>query len=138
MSAPIDRIERWLEAHGYDLEPGTAYVCYWEEKRVTYRPGDALATQLHGLLHECGHVLVTRSITRGRGTRYLRGYPNPRTHGARPNVSAVDLVHEEIEAWHRGYNLAKRLRIRIDATAYWKDYGQCIKRYFRRALAREV
>ncbi len=137
-AAAITKIEDWLKQRGYELKPGKAYVCYSDEKRVTYRPGDPVATQVHGLLHECGHVLINRTVARGRGTRYLRGYPCTRTRGARPNVSAADLVDEEISAWHRGFNLAKRLRIRLDADAYWRDYGVCIKHYFRRAIARRI
>lgn len=137
MYAALRKIDAWLEDHGYELEPGTTYAC-WYDGRVTYRPGDPLATQIHGLLHECGHVLVGRTIARGRGTRYLRGYPSERIRYARSNVSAADLVHEEIEAWHRGYNLAKRLHIRLNSKAYWREYGVCIKHYFRRMVARRV
>lgn len=137
-TTPLVKIESWLEAHGYALEPGAVYACWTDDKIVTYRQRDPAATRLHGLLHECGHVLVGRTVARGRGTRYLRGYPSPRTRRARSNVSAADLVHEEIEAWHRGYNLAKRLHIRVNARAYWREYGACIKHYFRRMVARRV
>lgn len=126
------KIEDWLEARGYDLQPGVGYACFWEEKIITYRPHDTRDTTIFALLHECGHVLVSEAIKRETvGVRYKRGYPNERTGKARPNVSAADVVHEEIEAWHRGFMLARRLSIRINAERYWKDYGKCIKRYFR-------
>lgn len=138
-SSSTRKISDWLESKGYTLEPGISYACYWEEKKVTYRPQDGLQCMVFGLLHECGHVLVSESIRRPTvGARYKRGYPNPRHGKQRSNVSAADVMHEEIEAWHRGFMLARRLGIRINVDAYWQDYGRCIKRYFKRLLKRKV
>lgn len=127
------KLENWLEDRGYTVEPGPNYCCWWQEKRVTYRPQDGLQTRLAGLLHECGHVLITRTVREGPSIRYKRGYTGPRTGKSRSKISTADLVHEEIEAWHRGYLLAKRLGIKLDLEAYWKTYGACIKGYFRKA-----
>lgn len=135
----IDKIEGWLEGRGYTLEPGNHYGCYRDGRVIIYRPKDPHQTMIGGLLHECGHVLVGASIERPSvSPRYKRGYPHRLTERARPNVSAADLIHDELEAWHRGYALAKRLAIRLDEQRYWRDYGYCIKHYFRRLLARKV
>lgn len=135
MTSSVKKIARWLKARGYTLKSGSHYACFWQDGIVTYRTQDTRQTQVSGLLHECGHVLIGRRMT---GTRYKRGYPSPWQGRARPNVSAVDLVHEEIEAWHRGFALGRRLHLRVDHLAYWADYGKCIKKYFRRALARTI
>ncbi len=91
------------------------------------------------MLHECGHVLVSEAVKRKPvGVRLKRGYPSPHWGTQRSNVSAADVMHEEIEAWHRGMELAKRLGVRLDEQAYWREYGRCIKRYFRRLLRRSV
>ena len=134
-SSSTRKIVDWLEAQRYEVVPGVSYTCCWDTRTITYRPQDSVSTIVNGLLHECGHILVDRSIRRG-GTRYKRGYPFPRAGKARPNISAVDLVHEEIEAWHRGLALAQRLGIRVNLRAYWQDYGKCVKSYFRKAIRR--
>lgn len=131
-----EKIERWLAGRGYTTRPGTGYAVYWEERCVTYRSRDSRETLLRGLLHECGHVLVGES--RGASVRFKRGYADPRTGRARTRVSAADILHEELEAWHRGFLLARRLRIRLNAAAYWRDYGFCIRRYCKRVLERAV
>lgn len=135
MTNSTRKIARWLKGRGYRLIPGQSYACFWQDHVITYRPQDSWQTQVSGLLHECGHVMIGRRMT---GTRYKRGYPSPWTGKSRPNVSAVDLVHEEIEAWHRGFALGRRLHVRVDSTAYWVEYGMCIKKYMRRALARTI
>ncbi len=136
VTAPV---VQWIADRGYRLEPGRSFACWWEEKLITYRPQEAAQTMLRGLLHECGHILVSESINRETtGTRFKNGYPSERTGMARTNSSAADLLNEEIEAWHRGFELGQRLEIKIDEPAYWKDYGVCIKRYCKRILQRKV
>lgn len=133
------KVVDWLEGKGYAVEPGVSFACFWEEKKITYRPQDSYQCTLFGLLHECGHVLVSEAVKRSTvGVRYKRGYPDPRYGKRRSNLSAADVMHEEIEAWHRGFMLARRLGIRLDVNAYWQDYGRCIKRYFKRLLDRKV
>lgn len=135
---PNPKLVDWLEAKGYTVEPARSYACYPDDK-VTYRQQDSAQTQLFGLLHECGHVLISEACKRpSAAPRFKRGYPSGRAGRQRSNVSAADLVHEEIEAWYRGYMLARRLGIRLNSEAYWRDYGQCIKNYFRKALRRCV
>lgn len=133
------KLETWARSRGYSLVPGRSYVCYKEDRTIHYRPGDRPMTQVIGILHECGHVLCDRAIqTQTITPRFKRGYPCPWTGKARPNVSAADLVHEEIEAWHRGYALARRLRLRLDRVAFWHEYGRSIKSYFRSMIKRNL
>lgn len=135
----LRRIEDWLNARGYEMVPGRSYCCFHADKIITYRASDRKQTKLAGLMHECGHVLIGLSQKKpGLGVRYLRGYDEPRTGKARPNVSGADLLHEEIEAWHRGFALARRLGIRLDPENYWRDYGRCIKGYAAKVASRKI
>lgn len=132
-------VARWIAERGYKLKPGVGFECRWDDKVIAYMPGVAPQTMLRGLLHECGHMLVGETLARNpEGVRFKRGYPSERVLKQRPNISAADVMHEEIEAWHRGYDLAQRLGVALDEPAFWKDYGFCIKRYCRRLLQRKV
>lgn len=86
-------------------------------------------TCLSGLLHELGHVLTglsrhQRKFKHGWQSTHATAYPTSL-------VGKADLIHEEIEAWYRGYALAKRLGIAVDESQFWRDYGQSIVSYIR-------
>jgi hypothetical protein len=114
------KIAAWLSARGYRLRSGQSYSVH--DRTVEYRPSDPAATRVIFLLHECGHVLYARNEPQHTG------YNDPRGR-ARSKASAADLVRDEIEAWHRGYALAGRLRIRVDPRAYRRAYGHSVMSY---------
>lgn len=139
MSAVPHQLAEWFERRGYTLVPAQRYECFEGDHVVTFRPGDARQSKLQGLLHEAGHVLIGEALKRSScGGRFSWGYPYPRRGKCRPAVSAVDLVHEEIEAWHRGWSLGRRLRLRVNEPAYWSAYGRCVAGYLRAAVRRSL
>ena len=81
-------------------------------------------TQLHMLLHECGHHLVT-SGTHGR---FPRGYG---AVGAvkRSTAHRIDVLDEELDAWDRGLRLARRLNLGVDSTRYADTRAKCVRSY---------
>ena len=90
------------------------------------------------LLHECGHVLIEQSMRRRLRRKFILGYHHPRQGRGRPRASAADILHEEIEAWHRGLGLARRLGVKVDLDAYWRDYGVAIHSYARGFVRRKL
>lgn len=127
------QLAEWFAQRGHSLKPSNTYAVH--ERTVYYRPGDPRQTRLAYLLHEAGHVLCGRCM---QTTRFLDGYYHPRTGRGRSYASAVDLVHEEIEAWHRGFALAQRMGLRVNETVYWRTYGRAILSYMRSAVRRKL
>ena len=73
--------------------------------------------QLFCLLHEAGHLII-RS-----GKDFSAIYPDS-TECPETQISKVDTIREEIDAWSRGKELAESLGIKIDEqkwNRYWKQ-----------------
>jgi len=68
--------------------------------------------QLHCILHECGHCLIG---DKDKTERFGMGYGNEDKHAKKTMHHRVDILEEEFEAWHRGWKLAKRLKV-LDAS----------------------
>ena len=90
--------------------------------------------QFYYILHEAGHVLVEKPLV-AYNERYTYGY----VAESDPNESKttrhrVDVVAEEVEAWHRGKKLAIRLGIDIDRDEYERHRCDAILTYFKWVL----
>ena len=89
--------------------------------------------QLYILLHECGHYLIG---DKEKHERFGMGYPQ---HNAGPAIKRTfhhrcDIVDEELEAWHRGWKLGKRLGLRVDKSEFDRLRTSLLKSYFKWAL----
>lgn len=82
--------------------------------------------QLFVLLHECGHFLVG---DRKPNQRYGRGWHAQDGPAKRTLVHRIDVVDEELEAWHRGLKLAKRLKIAVNIERYNQARARYVKTY---------
>jgi hypothetical protein len=84
--------------------------------------------QLYYLLHECGHYLVGRQE---HHERFRDGYPaaagNPEIK--RTFKYKITCLEEELEAWHRGWKLAKRLHLGLDREAWDEVRMECLRSY---------
>ncbi len=87
-------------------------------------------TQLHFLLHECGHYLVDKC-----GDRRVRR-AKAAIEGARSLVGKVDIINEEFEAWNRGRKLASRIHISINNTNFEIQRAKALSSYFYWATGR--
>lgn len=83
--------------------------------------------QLYYLLHECGHHLI--GFTE-HDERFGLGYPqteNPEVNTTFPHRLAC--LEEEIEAWHRGWKLSKRLKLKLNRKEFDAIRIECIRSY---------
>jgi len=92
--------------------------------------------QLYMLLHECGHHLIGFD---GEDERFGMGYP----YAEDPNVNAtfhhrIACLEEEIEAWHRGWKLAKRLHLQLERQTFDKVRLECLRSYIKWANGRQL
>ena len=86
--------------------------------------------QLFCLLHEAGHLILRKS------EGFKGNYPDVHKDG-RTQLSRIDIIREEIDAWAEGRELARSLSIEIDDhrwSRYWKHQ---VYRYVRWAVEQE-
>lgn len=109
------KIRQWLAARGYRLRRGTEFAVDVTHREVTY-PRCSYHLRVIGLLHECGHVLC------GEKYDYFR--------------DPSECLHEELEAWYRGWRLAQRLGVRVSRRAYVRERNARVAAYARALTGR--
>lgn len=87
------------------------------------------AKQVIYLLHECGHHLIYQHP--GEPNRFFMGYAQTDPQITRTFQHKLACLEEEMEAWQRGRNLAKKLKLRIDEFALEAIRINCIKSYIK-------
>lgn len=108
-------------------------IYFPEEKRIRLSGRLSPEKQVFVLLHECGHHLIGDKEKHERfGMGYSRVDSDPTI--TRTFRHKCDIIDEEYEAWHRGFKLAKRLRLKIDKDRYDKHRAEMIKTYLVWAL----
>lgn len=125
----------WCERRGlkvvFTAQSGGVYKHDEKTIEVTYRSYPDI--QLYTLLHEAGHHLVWCSNPKLYKERYERGYQRV-TEDDRTSQHKIDAIAEELEAWYRGWKLARRLKIYIDKEKYTACRNRNVRTYFRWAL----
>ena len=94
-----------------------------ESKIISINSTRSEETQLHILLHECGHVLVHSHGDKMNCRKIYNEYSE------QSKIYKVFTVIEEIEAWSRGLKLAERLNIPINKTKWNRDVSRAIWKY---------
>lgn len=103
-------ILNWSNSHNYDIETNVINVCKKGSKRNV----------LYTLLHETAHAIQYNS----KWHKQWGKIPE--------RDSLVKMIHdirEEIDAWDKGYKLAKRLNLEVDQEDYEKFASKHISSY---------
>ena len=97
-------------------------------KEIVISSRAAPERQLYYLLHEAGHFLVGRQE---RHERFVSGYPAGVEDPALKKTFKykITCLEEELEAWHRGWKLAKRLRLGLDRESWDVVRMECLRSY---------
>jgi hypothetical protein len=110
-------------------------------RRIQVNSDSSLESQMFTLLHECGHHLIFESAVRDPQLyieRFSRGYYSQlseeiiSTYGRK-----ISIIAEEIEAWVRGFNLSKRLDLKIDYVRFEEYKNRCLESYVKWGLEKE-
>ncbi len=130
----LSDIKAWCKKRGVSLmhynKNGGAY--YVVAKQICINSCMTPEKQMCYALHECGHHLIGNI---SKDERYGLGYPSqldPMTK--RKFVHRVDVIDEELEAWHRGWQLAERLKLYLIKSKYDDVKSQAIRTYMKWAL----
>ena len=137
----IETMVDWFDCRGYNVifeRGGDSHIDHSAGRggEVVVDSSPSLECQLHTLLHEAGHYMVSRR--RNYTTKFSHGYPA--VHGivntgrARTMRHWVHKVQEEVEAWEEGLNLAKLLGISIRTQAWERNKCPALMSYFREAI----
>lgn len=128
----------WCERRGIEVTFGKHPngVYFHEELKITVNGRLAPESQLYILLHECGHALIG---SRDRKERYGNGYSAEDVpHVTKTLLHKIDIVDEELEAWHRGLKLSKRLRLNVNVDRYNQTRAEYVKTYLQWAVKAET
>lgn len=130
----LQLVKDWCQdRHILLIESAKSRGEYWSrseddgQAKIYIPKNTSINNKLYTILHECGHHLVGyRYYPQRYSEGYTLGCDKRYTKTLRYRVEVLD---EELEAWHRGLLLAKRLGIYIDVEKYKLIRDKCIKRY---------
>lgn len=94
---------------------------------ITIAANASIEKQVFYLIHECGHHLISQHP--GDPNRFLAGYNQIDSHVVRTFQHRLACLEEEMEAWQRGRNLAKKLNLKLDEEALEKLRVHCLRTY---------
>ncbi len=106
-------------------------IYYPENKRIKINGRLQPEKQVFFLLHECGHHLIG---DKEKHERFGMGYSQDDPNVKRTFHNRCDIVDEELEAWYRGFKLARRLYLWINKERFDKTRTKMLKSYFAWAL----
>lgn len=133
--AKLAVVVAWVESRKLEVCFAKRFGGLYESwcSRITVNGRLEPEQQLYVLLHECGHHLVGE---RESGQRYSQGWHAEDGATKRTLVHRIDIIDEELEAWHRGLKLAKRLKIKVNAERYNATRARYVKTYLQWATGR--
>jgi len=123
-------IESWLFEKDYEVlyETDGQDAVYFGCKQIILNSRNHIEKRLYILLHECGHILINsnsfdRVFSLSSETEAIMG---GRKVSRKRRVAKLT---EEIEAWKRGENLARRLGIEINEEKFDRIRANAIMSY---------
>ena len=129
----LGTLVEWCEQRKIDVvfvkKVGATY--YQDTKQVKISSRLSPQRQLLFLLHECGHHLIG---LKEHNSRYAMGYPQTDAETKKTFHHRLTCLEEEMEAWHRGWNLAERLNLRISREDFDAVRLECLRTYVKWTL----
>lgn len=121
----INSLAYWFQKKGYYVEIDRQGLDAIDRvsKFVSINSTRTKETQVHIMLHEAGHLLISESDTVMDVDEVLNNYSE------KSKIHKTFTVIEEVEAWKRGLSLAKRLGIEINKEKWNKDVARAIRKY---------
>ena len=129
----ILKVITWCESKGITVtfEKKVGGFLDWAAKHVMISSRLSPQKQLAFLLHECGHFLVGPKV---KGERYIMGYIQTDPDITKTFHHRVDVLEEEMEAWHRGWSLSRRLKLAFTRESFDEARLECLKTYIKWAV----
>ncbi len=127
----IARMVDWCTKQGVDVtfDGSRGGTCH--EDRIVVNACLAPERQLHVLLHEIGHWSLRR---RKPDRRFRHGYGEKDPAHLRTLAHRVDVLHEELEAWHEGLSVADAAKVHVDLERYNRTRSEYVRGYLKWVL----
>lgn len=119
-----------VEAMAVDVVCGRTWQYENEECLITevWR-GKPTRAWTYSMLHEVGHHLIMRNSASKR--KYWKIDSDHIDDDSLDRIGAVQRMKEEMEAWDRGFDWAKRLGLELDRKDYDKYSAKFLMEYMR-------
>jgi hypothetical protein len=134
------KIENWCTKKKIKVVYKTGVISNYDDfkRTITINKTCTLANKFYTLLHECGHALIMDNSIKSKVKRknhpgrftardWYSDIKKIRKHHV--NEMVVDVIDEETEAWRRGEQLAKRLKIKYDQNEFNKAKFDALMSY---------
>ncbi len=130
MTKKLKKLHNWLDNKGYSLKWSNTDQVDYTNQTVEICSKQSSKNQLYSLLHECGHIIVSR---RRSYDKLFKAVNKANVDGRvmRSDIYKYQQLREEIEAWESGAKLAEKLDIKIDKDDYDKYAAKCFKTYIK-------
>lgn len=136
--AGLNKLILWADSKNFEVLFGHGFIDEMThfDRTITINTKSKIENQLYACLHECGHLLIHLN------RNYSKKYPNtyrveslPTKHKGlvRAHKYQVDVIAEEIDAWRKGKELAKRLGIFINEKNYNDEMSKYVFTYIKSA-----
>jgi hypothetical protein len=123
----IEKIVAWCNTRCIEVKFTTTESHYDSSTKVI-----SIAASARPLLHECGHHLIG---SKEHDDRFKMGYPSHDVPGIKKLfIHRLSCTEEELEAWHRGWRLSRRLKLTLSREDYDAVRLACIKTYLKWSL----
>ena len=133
-NSQFNNIVLWLEKRGYRLTTDSKIddEVDFDNNTVNIRSQPSIETRFYILLHECGHILIKRNWN-----KFAQDNPTSSKAWTHINdlrvicskVNRVSTIIEEIDAWRKGRNVAKRMKLYVNDAKFHKLMTDCILSY---------
>lgn len=133
MSSDLKKILSWCAKRSISVTFSNTAENYRDGSEIVISGRMSERRKVVYLLHECGHWLID---SKKECKRFGTGYPSQ--HLSRVNKTfsyRSSVVFEELEAWKRGWDLGKRLKVRVTKEFFENQKSKALKLYFEWALA---
>lgn len=128
----MERLLKWCKRRGLTVEFVSHGAGSYEGTVVKVPSRLRLRNQLIVLLHECGHHVI------GDAPRYVMGYQSEHDgNKSRSLHHRLTVLEEEMEAWHRGWDLSQQLKLSVDKTSYDKEKVARLRTYLEWCVEKE-
>lgn len=119
-------IEEYDTFVAFDSNEDNSYDC--ENNIITINSKQSKERQLYSLLHEAGHLLLSREEDYSLKFSDIIEQPFKKRFS---RANAVSVVRNEVLAWEKGYDLAKMLNIPIDDKKWNRMRDGCLYNYLK-------
>lgn len=124
----LEKLVEWCASRRVKVKFVKRYMGAYldEERTIEISAHTSPRRQLILLLHECGHHLIG---TVEHHDRFGMGYPQTNPSVTRTFRHRVSVLDEEMEAWARGWKLARRLDLGVQREEFDEVRLKCIRSY---------